>query len=283
MILIADSGSTKTSWRILDDQGKVQQAQSKGINPYYQSESEIRSELQGSLKPQVKTKIKEIHFYGAGCNSEEMNQVVENALRFVFGAISVSVNSDLMAVARGLCNRDPGIACILGTGSNSCYYDGEKIVHHIPPWGTWLGDEGSGSVMGRKLVVLYLNRELPEHLFRSFEKRYPDIRETVMDNVYRQPYPNRYLGQFSRFLFHHMKDPFIYELVYQSFEEFLRRKVLKYPGAGELPVHLSGSIGFYFNTILRKVADDLGLYVKNITETPIAGLTLYHQGDKAAK
>jgi N-acetylglucosamine kinase-like BadF-type ATPase len=279
MILIADSGSTNTNWRIIDAQGKVEQAQTKGINPYFQSSEEIQAELQESLKPQVETKVKEIHFYGAGCNNKAKNMVVETALTGVFGNVVVFVNSDLLAVARGLCGREPGIACILGTGSNSCYYDGDKIVHHIPPWGTWLGDEGSGSVMGRKLVIYFLNKELPDLLMSSFETRYPDLKETILEHVYRQPYPNRYLGQFSKFLFDHMKDPFIYQLVYSSFQEFLKRKVLKYPDAQECPIHFSGSIAFYFNTILRQAAGDLDLHIKNITENPIAGLTLYHNPD----
>lgn len=277
MILIADSGSTKTNWRIIDAKGKIEQAQTKGINPYFQSTEEIQLELQESLKPQVETKIKEIHFYGAGCNNEAKNMVVQTALTGVFGDVFVFVNSDLLAVARSLCGREPGIACILGTGSNSCYYDGNKITHHIPPWGTWLGDEGSGSVMGRKLVIHFLNQELPDHLMSAFEKRYPDLKETILEHVYRQPYPNKYLGQFSKFLFHHMKDPFIYDMVYRNFQEFLKRKVLKYPDAQEHPIHFSGSIAFYFNTILRQVAGDLGLHIRNITENPIAGLTLYHK------
>jgi N-acetylglucosamine kinase-like BadF-type ATPase len=282
MKLVADSGSTKTDWRIIYGQDKIEQARSKGINPYYQSQEEIAANLRESEITGHGVQgahIKSIHFYGAGCNHPTKNQVVENALKEVFGQVEISINSDLLAVARGLCNRNAGIACILGTGSNSCYYDGKDIRHHIPPWGTWLGDEGSGSRLGRKLVILYLNRELPDHLQQAFEKRYPDLRETVMDEVYRKPYPNRYLGQFTRFLYHHMKDPFVYQLVYDGFEMFFNRKVLKYPNARQVPVQVSGSIGFYFNSILRKAAADLGLQVKNITESPIAGLTLYHLQD----
>ena len=277
MILIADSGSTKTDWRVIDENGVIGQAQTAGINPYYQSIEEITEVLKGSLKPQIQSPVQKVYFYGAGCNNQDKNNLISQAIQSVFGEVSTSVNSDLLAVARGLCGHDAGIACILGTGSNSCYYDGEQIADHIPPWGTWLGDEGSGSVLGRELVVHYLNQELPDHLQQAFAKRYPDLRETVLDHVYRKPYPNRYLGNFSKFLFHHLKDPFVYQLIYSGFQLFLERKVLKYPKARELPVHFCGSIGFYFNTILRKVAVDKGLTVKNIVENPIAGLTLYHQ------
>ena len=164
MILIADSGSTKTDWRIINDKGNIEQARTKGFNPYYQSSAEIQKELETGLVPHLKVAINEIHFYGAGCNNQEKNSLVEQALRAVFGDASISIHSDLLAVARALCGNSPGIACILGTGSNSCYYNGEKIEQHIPPWGTWLGDEGSGSVMGRDLVIRYLNQELPAHI-----------------------------------------------------------------------------------------------------------------------
>lgn len=276
MILIADSGSTKTDWRIINDKGNIEQARTKGFNPYYQTSAEIQKELESGLLPQVKVAINEIHFYGAGCNNQEKNNLVEQALMAVFGGASISINSDLLAVARALCGNTPGIACILGTGSNSCYYNGEEIEQHIPPWGTWLGDEGSGSVMGRDLVIRYLNQELPTHISSSFDKRYPNLQENVMDKVYRSPYPNRYLGQFSKFLFHHMKDPYIYELIYSNFQKFLKRKVLKYHGALQSQVHFSGSVAFYFNTILRKAATDLGLQTKTVVENPIAGLTLFH-------
>ena len=280
MILIADSGSTKTDWRIIDAHGSIKQARSKGINPYYQSSGEIREELMSTLKPQITSEVIKIHFYGAGCNHEDKNRVVEKALNGVFGDIPIFVNSDLLAVARALCGTDPGVACILGTGSNSCLYDGHVITQHIPPWGTWLGDEGSGSVMGRNLVISYLNEELPPHLASSFEKRYPNLKDDVMDHVYRKPFPNRYLGQFSKFLFDHQKDPYIYEFIYSNFSQFLNRKVIKYHEALQLPVHFSGSIAFYFNTVLRKAATDLGLGIKNVVENPIAGLTLFHRAEK---
>jgi len=276
MRFIADSGSTKTDWRIIDSEGKITQARTAGINPFYQTQQEIVDELDTALKPQVSNEVTSIHFYGAGCNKGSASETMTSALKKVFGAVPVEVQSDLLAVARGLCGHQPGIACILGTGSNSCYYDGNEIVRHIPPWGTWLGDEGSGSNLGRKLVILALNYELPEKLQQAFDKKYPDLRDTVLENVYQKPYPNRYLAGFSRFLFHHMKDPFVYQLILDSFSEFLKRKVLKYPEVHQVPLQVSGSIGFYFNSILRKAAQQHHLHLKNVTESPIAGLTLYH-------
>lgn len=276
MILIADSGSTKTHWRTIDANGAIEQAQTKGFNPYYQSKEELQQELQTSLRTQIQADIRQIFYYGAGCNNSTQNDMVRDALAGVFAAADIEVHSDLLGVARALCGRQSGIACILGTGSNSCYYDGQHIIDNIPPWGTWLGDEGSGSVLGRHLVVAYLNNEMPETLNRSFTKRYPNLRDTVLDHIHNQPYPNRYLGQFSKFLFHHLADPWVHQLVYENFELFITRKVLKYPQSKEVAVHFSGSVAFYFNGILRQAAQDQGLTVKNILENPIAGLALYH-------
>ncbi len=279
MTLIADSGSTSTNWRHIDAQGNITQARTKGFNPYYQTSAELVEELQHNLIPQLSGGIHQIFFYGAGCNSPSKNQIVSKALLEVFPEVIIEVHSDLLAVARALCGHEPGIACILGTGSNSCYYDGVVIKEHIPPWGTWLGDEGSGAVLGRQLVIAFLNQELPTELYTSFNKRYPRIKDEVLDEVYRKPYPNRYLGQFSKFLFHHKDHVWVYDLIYENFKLFFQRKVLKYPQAADSPVHFSGSIAFYFNSILRQVAQDMEVTVKNVLETPIAGLTLYHQND----
>ncbi len=276
MILIADSGSTTTQWRqLLGNQ--VLQAVTKGFNPYYQTSAELEEELRNSLLDKLQGDIVTVFFYGAGCNTPEYNEIVALGLKAVFPAADIYVHSDLLAAARALCGHEAGIACIMGTGSNSCYYDGREIVSNIPPWGTWLGDEGSGSVMGRELVISFLNDELPAELSTSFEARYPDLKDRVLSEVYTKPYPNRYLGQFSKFLFHHRKHPWIYDFIYENFQLFLKRKVLKYPESSSVPAHFSGSIAFYFNTILRQVGADMDLTVKNILESPISGLTLYHQ------
>ena len=277
MILIADSGSTSTHWRFLDAQGNITQAQTKGFNPYYQDSQDLTQELETTLKPQLPGPVNQVYFYGAGCNSDEKNELVKKGIWQIWPEVSIEVQSDLLAAARALCGHQAGIACILGTGSNSCYYDGQSIKAHIPPWGTWLGDEGSSAVLGRHLVIAFLNEELPEHLLQAFDKRYPSLKEEVLEGVYDNPYPNRYLGKFSKFLFHHKDDPWVYDLIHENFQLFLRRKVVKYPQSKNVAVHFSGSIAFYFNTILRQVAQDLGLTVKNILESPIAGLTLYHQ------
>jgi glucosamine kinase len=277
MILIADSGSTKTDWRVITNKGQVEQAKSAGFNPYYQSTENIFKELQDVLMPQVTTEVEEIYYYGAGCSNEDKCGIVESALKMAFpSAIKIEVNHDLLAAARALCNNEKGIACILGTGSNSCLYDGEKIIANKPSLGFMLGDEGSGAILGKKIVVDFLNRDLPSHLHDKFEKRYKTNKDEILDHVYKQPFPNRYLAKFSQFLFHNLSDPYIYKLVYRSFEEFFEKNVFKYDHYKDEKIHFVGSVAFYYGNILRQVANDKGLHVKNILETPIAGLTLYH-------
>jgi glucosamine kinase len=276
MLLIADSGSTKTDWRIIDQDKNIAQAKTAGFNPYYQTEEQIFAELKEVLLPQVKGDITEIYFYGAGCSSPDKNALVENALSRVFLKAQVHVSHDLLAAARALCGSEAGIACILGTGSNSCLYDGKDIVANKASLGYILGDEGSGAVLGKLLVSKYFNRELPGHLMAKFEKRYALSREELLDNVYKKPFPNRYLAKFSQFLFHNLSDPYIYKLVYDAFADFFDKNVLYYENYADYKVHFTGSIAFYYSNILRQVANDKGIVVKNILENPIAGLTLYH-------
>ncbi len=277
MILIADSGSTKTHWRLIDGEGNIEQAHTPGYNPYYQEPQELVAHIKESPLFEHRLTVNQLYFYGAGCNRSEVTLPLEAELSELFSSSTIHIETDLMAVARGLCGKESGVACILGTGSNSCLFDGSEIVENIPPYGTWLGDEGSGAYLGKQLVIAYLNQELPEELATSFDKRYPDFKQEVLDRVYRQPYPNRYLGQFSKFLFYHLKSPWVYQTLYDAFDLFIRRKVAKYPGVKELPIHFSGSVAFYFNTILRQCLQDQGLHLKNIVENPIAGLTLYHR------
>jgi glucosamine kinase len=278
MILIAESGSSKTDWRLIDEEGSIHQAKSSGINPFLHSEAEIVGILQNELLPQLPQKnVKEVYFYGAGCASESSCGLVAAALKKVFPKVDTAVTHDLLAAARALCNKEPGIACILGTGSNSCLYNGEKIIDNIPPLGYVLGDEGSGSYIGKQLINAYLKRDIPTDLGEKFAKRFEADRSTVLENVYRQPSPSRYIAGFSRFAFHHLKHPYIFRLVYKSFEDFFERNVCKYENYQQHKIHFTGSIAFYYSNVLRQVANDKGLFVKNIVEAPIAGLTLYHQ------
>jgi N-acetylglucosamine kinase-like BadF-type ATPase len=277
--LLADSGSTKTDWRTITPDGSVGQARTVGFNPYYQNTETIAAELLTNLKPQVPGPVREIHFYGAGVTGPEKAEVLTAALRQTFPeAETVDVQSDLLGAARALCGRAAGIACILGTGSNTCFAEGGEIVRQVPTLGFWLGDEGSGSYLGRIFVPKYLRGELPDDLRERFAKRFPECtRENVLERAYRREYPNRYFAGFSKFLFDHRRHPFVYRFLYDAFALFFQTYVERYPEHRQVPVHFTGSVAFYYADFLRQLANDRGITLGYILETPIAGLTLYHQ------
>jgi glucosamine kinase len=275
MILIADSGSTKTDWRLISHTGRITQARTIGLNPYYQNTNSIINELEVHIQPLVDEEISDIYFYGTGCAGEQALSTVRNALLHVFERLEgVLVASDMLGAARAACGRAEGIACILGTGSNNCLYDGHDIIDQIPSLGFWLGDEGSGGYLGKTIVVKYLHRELPEDLYQKFENRYAINRIDVLENAYKKPFPNRYFADFSKFMFDNRSHPYIYQELYHTFSLFFDKYVLKH--SRSLPVSLVGSIAFYYSDIIRRVAADKNISIKNIIETPIAGLTLYH-------
>ncbi|GGK84256.1 BadF/BadG/BcrA/BcrD ATPase family protein [Rufibacter glacialis] len=279
MILIADSGSTKTAWRVLDTQGEAGQAHTVGFNPYYQNTAEIAQTLQESLLPQLTSygSPQEIHFYGAGCSAPDKKAIVAAALSSLFPAADVQVHHDLEAAARALCGHQEGIACILGTGSNTCLYDGKQIVQNVPNLGFILGDEGSGGYMGKLLVQAFLNLEMPTDVHQAFMDRYNTNRDEIVDHVYSKPYPNRYMATYAKFLFDHQQHPFIHGLITKCFSDFFEKTVVKYPDYQHKETHFVGSIAFYFKDILLAVAKQYGIAVGKILESPIAGLSLYHQ------
>nr|MDQ3394840.1 N-acetylglucosamine kinase [Bacteroidota bacterium] len=213
------------------------------------------------------------------CKAKEKSALVYRAIHRVFPESVIVVEHDLLAAARALCGSEPGIACILGTGSNSCLYNGYEIVEHKLSLAFILGDEGSGAVMGKMILKKYLDEELPVHLAEKFKKRFNPNPEEILDSVYKKPFPNRYLAKYSQFLFHNLDDPYIYKLVYDCFSEFFEKTILRYTNYQKYPIHFVGSIAYYYSNILRQVANDKGVVVKNILETPIAGLTLYHSNN----
>ncbi len=276
MILIADSGASKTDWRMLHN-NEIEQAQTLGFNPYYQPEEQLDKEVREVLLPQIKHPVSEIYYYGTGCSSDKNRQVIRNVMQRYFPDAYIEVWHDLEAAARALCGREEGIACILGTGANSCYYDGKKITDNIASLGYILGDEGSGAWLGKRILADYLRKDLPPKLWDQFKKRFPMSRDEILTRVYSEEMPSRFLGSFSHFIFQHLREPYCYKLVYDGFSEFYEKNVCKYDRSAELPVHFTGSVAFYFNDVLRQAGSDKGLKVGRIVESPIAGLTLYHQ------
>lgn len=279
MIIVADSGGSKIDWRLLRKDGTIAQAQSPGFNPYYQPIEHLKDILKDSLLPVANEPVTKIFFYGTGVSSEKNQRIIQEAFLTHFKDAQIEVGWDLLAAARALCGREPGIACILGTGSNSCLYNGEKIIGNVANLGWILADEGSGTSLGKKLIFDRFRKKMPAKLEEQFNARFPWSREEVLEKVYQQEKPGAFLASFAKFIFQHLKEPYCYHLVYDSFSEFYENNVMKYENYQNLKVHFTGSIAFYFSDVLRQVANDKGITVKNILEGPIAGLTLFHQKD----
>ncbi|MDE6097406.1 MAG: ATPase [Muribaculaceae bacterium] len=280
MILIADCGSTKTHWCLLDKKTIAAEYFTIGMNAVLLTPAEMEEIIRRELLPQTGTlteSVSEIHFYGAGCLGDEICGNVATALAAVFTAAStIEVDSDLLGAARALCGRRPGIACILGTGSNSCYYDGERITENVSPLGYILGDEGSGAVLGKILVGDVLKRQLPDDLCEKFLSQFGLDRLSIIRRVYKEPAPNRFLASVSPFLLSNIDRPEIHALVTNAFSAFFRRNITNYPQAGKYPVSFIGSIACYYETQLHEAAAPFGYTIGKIVKSPMPGLVEYH-------
>lgn len=279
MIIIADSGGSKIDWRLLLKNGDVKQAHTAGFNPYYQPLGHLQTVIRDSLVPLTTEAVTKIFYYGTGVSSEKNQKLIQSAFAEHYPNAKIEIGWDLLAAARALCGHERGIACILGTGSNSCLYDGEQIIGNVANLGWILADEGSGTNLGKQIIFDYFRGNMPEKLAAQFKARFPWSREEVLEKVYQQEKPSAFLAGFAKFIFQHLKEPYCYQLVYNSFDEFYTNNVMKYSNYQQTKVHFTGSIAFYFSDVLRQVANDKGITVKNILEGPIAGLTLYHQKD----
>ncbi len=276
MILIADSGSTKTEWCLFSKENNITQSCiTKGINPFHQTSSDIYNSLQEQYSLPL-SNIHEIYFYGAGCSDFNKKSIVKKALNNFFKAPDIKVYSDLLAAAHSLCQHSPGIACILGTGSNSCYYNGQKIIQNVSPLGYIIGDEGSGAVMGKKLIADLLKNQLTKSLIHTFFDVYKTSKEEIMERIYKTPFPNRYLAQFTKFILNHIDDSKIESLVMESFNEFIVRNILQYNHAQKHNINFTGSIAYYFKTQLEKALSEHNLKIGTITQSPLPGLINYY-------
>jgi len=282
MRLIADSGSTKTDWRLIDEFNNIHQAQTIGLNPYFTSEQEIVEALTtGPLKLFTPDEIEEVHFYGAGCSAEAQIKRMEDVLGQVYSAAKTHVEHDLLGAARALCGNKSGIASILGTGSNSCMYDGKHIVKNVPSLGYLLGDEGSGAYMGKQFISDLLGNAVPDEMKKRFNEKFNLDRDKILENVYMQPFPSRFLASFCRFLYKCLDLEYTKNLVDDSFSAFIDKQVSQYEGHQDLPLHVVGSIGFNFSANLRDVAERRGIELGQILKAPIAALTLFHINDQS--
>jgi len=277
MILIADSGSTKTDWIAVDDFGETRRYKTAGINPVFQSTEAILSELKPFFQ-EHHLPVEEIYFYGAGVINEEKAAVVEKALISLFGDVSCFVASDVLGAARAACGHEAGIACILGTGSNACLYNGTDIIRGVPPMGFILGDEGSGAVLGRQLIGDYFKEIMPVELRKKFHDRFGVEKHTVIERVYRSEKPNKYLAAHSVFLSEEKDHSYCRDLVANQFRAFIERNILQLAEAGNLPVSFVGSVAYFFQDILISELQKKGLALGRVVKEPIEALLRYHRG-----
>lgn len=279
MILLADGGSTKVDWRLVEGTKEVKQISTKGANPFFRSREDISEEIKKVINPVLNGHtIDSVHFFGAGCASPEKNKIVRDAIADNIKTSHIEVNSDLVAAAKGLCGTKKGIACILGTGSNSCFYDGEEIVENVSPLGYVLGDEGSGAVLGRLFLGACLKNQLTKGLKEKFLKEFDLTPATILDMVYRQPLANRFLASLSPFLIENIHDKTVYDLVYNAFKDFFVKNVMQYDYKNN-DVHFTGSVAYYYKDLVRKVGTDLNIKVGIISQSPMEGLIRYYAGE----
>jgi glucosamine kinase len=276
MKLIADSGSTKTDWIVYNDGNVVKNIKTQGINPFHQSENRIEEVIVNELLPNIDEKeISDIYFYGSGC-SESMQPLMKQLLSLCFHqGTSIEVNSDLLSAARALCGHDEGIACILGTGSNSCLYDGKQVVENVSPLGYILGDEGSGAVLGK----LFINAIFKDNSFRKLRDDFlmsaNFTLEEIIDKVYRQPLANRFLASTSVYIHNHLDNNDLNKLVEYNFRTFFKRNISTY-SRPDLKVNFIGSVAYYFKSQLNEAASVEGFRIGVIEKSPLSGLMKYH-------
>ncbi len=277
MILIADSGSTKTDWCVVENGKSIKRVVTKGINPFFQSEEEISNEIETTLILQLDSHdFDYVYFYGAGCTFDKVEIVKRAIAKNIHVKHEVEVNTDVLAAARGLCGYLPGIACIIGTGSNSCSYDGQKIVDNVSPLGFILGDEGSGAVLGKLFLSELLKNQLGEPLKNEFLEEYKITIPEIIDKIYRRPFPNRFLAQFTPFILKHIKNPEVRKLVDDGFKSFLKKNVMQYKEYKEHPIHFVGSVAFHFQDVLKKALEDFEMKPGKFIQSPMEGLIQYH-------
>ena len=277
MLLVADSGSTKADWTFYDVDGTQTRVTSIGVNPNLHSPAEIQTVLESVCPVTIQeAKVREVYYYGTGIWDKRRAAVLGSALRSCYPNAEVEIHHDLLGAARAACGDGPGIACILGTGSNSCLYDGVKVRDNVTNLGWLIGDEGSGVDLGRRLIRAYSYRELPPDDREHFEEETGYNKATIGDGLYGTGNANRFLASFSPFIHDNLDRPAIRRLVVASFEEFLTCHVLKYEGAKRLPVSFIGSIAYHYADILREVLTEHELTVGSIKKKPIDALVAYH-------
>jgi len=277
MILIADSGSTKTSWLLTDGEKIIKQITTIGYNPYYHKDDGLASSMKVELLPYVDgNKIEKIFFYGSGCSSDINCTMVKSALWLLFPNAIIEVHHDLFGAAVALLKNDKGIACILGTGSNSCLWDGNKITHNVPSVGYLLGDEGSGTYIGKLILKGILEETAPVDIINSFYSNHNTTFENVLKTIYNEPKPNSFISSVSLFAQQNINNNWVKKTVKQSFIDFIDNQIKKYKDYNNLHISFTSSVAYHFSDILLQTCHEAGIKTGVIIKNPIEGLFAYH-------
>ena len=277
MILVADSGSTKTDWRVIDRDGEIHQFQTIGLHPFFVNDELMLQALQFTVLPAFPAAlIREVYFYGSGLSSSKEVERFHRFFSDLFQLAKVEIHHDLLGAARALCGDESGVALILGTGANSCIYQDGEITSNISSSGYILGDEGSGADLGKRWAHAFITERAPESLRKSFIQKFGANKELILDRVYRGDRPNRFLASFCPFLKENIKHPFIANLVDKAFEELVQGYLKHYEIDPSWKIHATGSIAYNFSTILTNTLERNGLQLGNVVQKSIAALALYH-------
>ncbi len=282
LALVADSGSTTTNWALVSASACLKKVDTTGINPYYLSQEEIvallRKELLPAFSAEEQRQIGQIWFYGAGCSTESKRQLLRETLRTISPDAAIFADHDLMAAAKSCCGEGKGIACILGTGSNSCVYDGKTIKKNAISLGYFLGDEGSGTHIGKLFLTALLKKRLPAAVEKLVAEQYQLSPEEILNRIYQNNKPNRFIGQFSPFVSQHLNEfGELQMIVRQSFHDFIREFIAIYPESESYPIYFVGSVAYHFQEILCNTLTEAGYGLQKVIRYPIDGLVSYHQ------
>jgi N-acetylglucosamine kinase-like BadF-type ATPase len=277
MLVIADSGSTKCDWRIVAEDKNYIDCATMGINPYFHNADVIEAELRNNEQlMRIADQVKALFFYGAGCSSTELKRTAEQGLSRIFTNAEIYVDHDLVAAAFSVYEDDPCIACILGTGSNSCHFDGDIVREEVPALAYILGDEGSGSYFGKKLLSDFLYKRLPQNIHDGLVDKFGLTKDIVVDRVYMKPHANVYLASFMKFITGFKSEPYVQDMIFEGIGKFLDVHVTCYRDFEKVKTHFIGSVAYYHEDILRQAAEMRNIQVGKIIKKPIDGLYDYH-------
>jgi len=276
MILIVDSGSTKTDWRLVKNNEENLSFETIGFNPYFIDSASILNELTGSKLAEIRKDVTQVFFYGAGCSSKDKCKVIFNPLNTFFCNARIEVEHDMLAAARATCGKEKGMVAILGTGSNSCLYNGHTITENVAALGYLLGDNGSGADIGKTFIKAFLGKELPSVVEQDFNEQYGLNITDILDAVYKQALPNRFLAGFSLFVHQHLDNPSIVKMVEQRFDLFFEKNICNYSNYQDYPLHLVGSIAANYQPLIEKIAAKYSVKIGSVIKQPIKELVKYH-------